>query len=175
VIGTKLTSAVLYPPAFERAVDRVLSNEGGYTRNPADPGGETRFGISKREYPQININSLMREEAIAIYFRDWWQRYHYSDLPGPTGAKLFDLAVNIGPIHAAHCPQRALRSCGRRVTEDGLIGDETRVAAPAVNQIALMAALRSEASGYYRPLAASEHGHDGSNEFLNGWLNRAYS
>ena len=40
-----------YPPAFERAVARVLSDEGGYVDNPADPGGETNFGISKREYP----------------------------------------------------------------------------------------------------------------------------
>jgi lysozyme family protein len=175
VISTEFTSAVPYPPPFQRAVNRVLSDEGGYTCDPADPGGETRFGISKREYPQINITSLTRESAVAIYFRDWWRRYHYSDLPGPIGAKLFDLAVNIGPEHAAHCLQRALRACGQRVEEDGLIGDETRIAAPAANQIALMAAFRSEAAGYYRTLAANEHGHSDRGKFLDGWLNRAYS
>jgi lysozyme family protein len=176
VTSTESTSAVPYPPAFERAVDRVLANEGGYTCNPADPGGETRYGICKREYPQVDITSLTREGAVAIYFRDWWRRYHYSDLPGPIGAKLFDLAVNIGPEHAAHCLQRALRACGRPVNEDGLIGEETRAAAPAANQIALIAALRSEAAGYYRALVAGEHGEGGSDrEFLNGWLNRAYS
>jgi lysozyme family protein len=177
VTSTESESAVSYPPAFERAVARVLANEGGYACNPADPGGETRFGICKREYPQVDITSLTREGAVAIYFRDWWLRYHYSDLPGPIGAKLFDLAVNIGPEHAAHCLQRALRACGRRVDEDGLIGEETRTAAPAANQIALIAALRSEAAGYYRTLAASEHGRHGggASEFLNGWLNRAYA
>ena len=157
-------------------MDRVLANEGEPTCNSADPGGETRFGISKREYPQLEISSLTREAAVAIYFRDWWRRYHYSDLPGPIGAKLFDLAVNIGPIHAAYCLQRALRACGRRVDEDGLVGENTRAAAPAANQIALMAALRSEAAGYYRTLAAGKHGDDGdASEFLTGWLNRAYS
>ena len=168
--------SVSYPPAFVRAVDRVLADEGGYAFNPADPGGETRFGICKREYPQLDIKSLTREAAIEIYFNDWWQRYRYSELPGPVGAKLFDLAVNIGPEHAARCLQRALRACGRRVDEDGVIGDATRAAAVAANQLALMAALRSEAAGYYRALAALERGRrtDGDREFLSGWLNRAY-
>jgi hypothetical protein len=39
-----------------------------------------------------------------------------------------------------------------------------------------MAALQSEAAGYYRVLAASEHGaSSGAQKFLKGWLNRAYS
>ena len=89
---------------------------------------------------------------------------------------MFDLAVNIGPGHAARCLQRALRACGKRVDEDGSIGDGTRTAARAANQIALMAALRSEAAGYYRTLAADTHRPgSGADEFLNGWLNRAYS
>ena len=176
VTSTESGPADSYPAAFERAVERVLANEGSYTCNPSDPGGETSFGICKREYPQVDIASLTRAGAVAIYFHDWWQRYLYSELPGPIGAKLFDLAVNIGPAHAAHCLQRALRACGRQVDEDGLIGEATRTAAFAANQIALMAALRSEAAGYYRTLATSKHGYgDGPNEFLRGWLNRAYS
>jgi lysozyme family protein len=165
-----------YPPAFERAVARLLGDEGGYVDNPADPGGETKFGITKREYPQVDIAALTRAEAIAIYFRDWWQRYRYSELPGPVAAKTFDLAVNIGPDHAVRCVQRALRACGRRVTEDGAIGPATIVAAGAANQLALIAALRAEAAGYYRALAALERGRraGGDREFLTGWLNRAY-
>ena len=164
-----------YPAAFTRAVERVLTDEGGYSRNPRDPGGETRFGISRREYPQVDIAALTRSGAIAIYYRDWWDRYHYSDLPGAIGTKLFDLAVNIGPEHAARCLQRALRACGKPVVEDGLVGEATRAAAPAANQLALMAALRSEAAGYYRTLAASTRTPAGNaEEFLKGWLNRAY-
>jgi lysozyme family protein len=165
-----------YPPAFQRAVARVLSDEGGYVDNPADPGGETRFGISKREYPNLDIAALSREQAIAIYYRDWWQRYHYTDLPGPIAAKLFDLAVNIGPEHAARCLQRALRACGRRLADDGVVGRATLAAARAANQLALLAALRAEAAGYYRTLAALERGRrpGGDQEFLQGWLTRAY-
>ena len=37
---------------------------------------------------------------------------------------------------------------------------------------ALMAALRSEAAGYYRILAALDHRDE---QFIRGWLNRAYA
>jgi lysozyme family protein len=165
-----------YPPAFERAMARLLGNEGGYVDNPADPGGETKFGITKREYPNLDIAALTPAVAAAIYYRDWWQRYRYGELPGPIAVKLFDLAVNIGPDHAARCMQRALRACGRRLTEDGALGRATITAARAANQLALLAALRAEAAGYYRALAALERGRraSGDQEFLNGWLNRAY-
>ena len=173
VTNTYLQPTGSYPPAFARAVALLLGDEGGYSRNPADPGGETNFGICKREYPSTDIDSLTRDDAIAIYFRDWWQRYSYSDLPGPIGAKVFGLAVNMGPEHAARCLQRALRACGRPVAEDAVVGASTRTAAAAVNQLALMAALRSEAAAYYRLLSANHHP-AGTAEFLNGWLNRAY-
>ena len=51
--------------------------------------------------------------------------------------------------------------------------DVTRAAAAGANQIALMAALRSEAAGYYRLLVGSSQQNSNS-QFLNGWLNRAY-
>ena len=165
-----------YPAAFERAVARVLVDEGGYADNPSDPGGATKFGISKREYPQLEIAALTRADAVAIYYRDWWQRYRYGELPGPIAAKVFDLAVNIGPAHAVRCLQRALRACGRPLTEDGALGRATVLAAAGANQLALAAALRAEAAGYYRALAALERGRraGGDREFLEGWLNRAY-
>jgi len=169
-------SSQQYPPAFTRALEQLLRDEGGFVRNPEDPGGATRFGISQRQYPDVDIEHLTRAQAAAIYYRDWWQRYRYSDLPGVAGAKLFNLAVNIGPEPATRCLQRALRACGSPVTEDGEIGTATRAAAAAANQVALLAALRAEAAGYYRTLAALERGAraDGDREFLAGWLNRAY-
>ena len=72
--STQTQNPKSYPPAFERAVTRLLGDEGGYVDNPADPGGETKFGITKREYPQVDIAALTRAEAIAIYYCDWWQR-----------------------------------------------------------------------------------------------------
>ncbi len=165
-----------YPENFAGAVARVLRDEGGYSSNPADSGGPTKFGISAREYPALDIAALTRDDAIAIYYRDWWLRFGFGRLPEPIAAKSFDLAINIGAAHAIGCVQRALRACGRRVSEDGLLGDETVSAAAAAEPFALLAALRSEAAGYYRATSALSRGRrrNGDREFLDGWLNRAY-
>ena len=84
--------------------------------------------------------------------------------------------MNIGPAHAIGCLQRALRAVGRRVTEDNVLGPETAAAAHAAEPLALMAATRSEAAGYYRVMAAlaRDERPDGDHDFLAGWLNRAY-
>lgn len=173
-------------PTFLRAVERVLADEGGYVSNAADPGGETKFGISKREYPDIDIAALTREDAIAIYRRDYWERFGFAALPGAIAAKTFDLAVNIGPAHAIKCLQRAMRACGQPVTEDGVIGPMTAdIAATLEGSVKaltpaattpLLAALRSEAAGYYRTVAALERGRrpNADHPFLEGWLRRAY-
>lgn len=79
---------------FDTAFARLIDSEGGYSNNPEDPGGETKFGISKRSYPDVDIANLTIDGAKAIYFRDFWE---------PLGAahpaikfQCFDFAVNSG-------------------------------------------------------------------------------
>ena len=52
---------------FKDAIDVILAQEGGYSNDSEDPGGETQWGISKRSYPSINIRELSRAQAIEIY------------------------------------------------------------------------------------------------------------
>ena len=165
-----------YTPEFLIAVDRVLLNEGGYSSNPADPGGATNFGISARQHPGLDIAALTRDAAIKIYWREWWLKFGFARLPAAAAAKTFDLAVNIGPAHAIECLQRALRACGHRVSEDGSLGAETTLASARADAVALISALRSEAASYYRVTAALARGprQNADREFLTGWLNRAY-
>ena len=40
---------------FDQAFERLIGHEGGYVNHPDDPGGETKFGITKRTYPLENI------------------------------------------------------------------------------------------------------------------------
>tara|TARA_Y100001951_G_C11296045_1_gene275706 strand:+ start:4160 stop:4333 length:174 start_codon:yes stop_codon:yes gene_type:complete len=50
---------------FDASLEHVLLFEGGYVNDPRDPGGETRFGISKRSYPREDIRGMTRERAAA--------------------------------------------------------------------------------------------------------------
>jgi lysozyme family protein len=171
-VDASTTACDAYTPDFLSAVARVLAYEGGYSADPADPGGATNFGISARAHPGLDIAALTRDDAIAIYWREWWQRYGFAQLPAAVAAKTFDLAVNMGAPAAIACLQRALRACGATVSEDGVIGPSTALEARRADPGALMSALRSELAAHYRLVAAT---HEREQTFLKGWLNRAYA
>jgi hypothetical protein len=85
---------------FEMAIDFVLPAEGGYVNDPADPGGETNFGISKRKYPDINIKDLTVAGAITIYRRDYWDRNSLDKYNLPLSIVAFDSYVQHRPTVA---------------------------------------------------------------------------
>lgn len=176
--------------AFLAALETVLRHEGGFVDAPTDPGGATNFGISLRwlrglgdsngdgwlegdldhdgDVDADDIRKLTRDEAVALYRTQWWERYGYAQIADKAIAtKVFDLAVNMGAGQAHKLLQRALRATGKIVQEDGVLGPETRAAVDAYAYRGLLPALRSEAAGFYRGLNKPE--------FLYGWLNRAYA
>lgn len=81
---------------FDRAFVVVVGIEGGYVNDPADPGGETKFGISKRRYPDLNIAALTLDQAKAIYLRDYWNSHGLDALEYGKALLVFDCAVNGG-------------------------------------------------------------------------------
>lgn len=115
-------------PVFDQAVDFVLGEriEGGYSNDPRDPGGETKFGIAKRSHPGVNIRALTREDAIAIYKAEYWDAARCDDLPGAIAVAVFDSAVNQGVGVAIRLLQKAAG-----VTADGVIGPKTLAAVEA--------------------------------------------
>jgi lysozyme family protein len=82
--------------SFDVAFDRLIGHEAGYVNDPNDPGGETKWGISKRSYPLVDIKHLTREEAKLFYKRDFWDRMKGDTIPFPVMFQLFDFAVNSG-------------------------------------------------------------------------------
>lgn len=81
---------------FEKAVEFILKWEGGYVNNPADPGGETKFGISKKAYPKLDIKNLTEGDVRVIYFNDYWLKAGCDRLDWPLCLVHFDTAVNTG-------------------------------------------------------------------------------
>lgn len=162
----------MYTEKFKKAVDYVLANEGGYVFDKNDPGGETKWGISKRTYPSLNIKALSLDEAKKIYYCDYWLKGKFEEIRDERVAiKLFDLAINVGITQANRIIQRALRSTGNNVKDDGILGPISLKAINSSNANLLICALCSEAAGYYRLLAAIN---TNMKQFLNGWLNRSY-
>ena len=89
---------------FQRCITFVLEQEcrrrkdgtldDGYVNDPHDPGGETKYGISKRAYPKLDIKNLTLEDALALYYRDYWYLAKSSGFP--LDVCVLDCAVNEG-------------------------------------------------------------------------------
>lgn len=114
------------PAAFDLCFDRLIGHEGGYVNDPADPGGETQWGVSKRSYPDLDIRRLTREDAREIYRRDFWGRINADEMPPAVAWQLFDFAVNSGIETAVRYLQRAAG-----VADDGHWGPASRAAVAA--------------------------------------------
>lgn len=156
---------------FEKAIAVVLANEGGYVNNPNDPGGETKYGISKRSYPNEDIKNLTIDRAKEIYLKDFWKPYPYDQIQfDETATKLFDTSVNVGAKRAFRFMQQALNKMGYTLVEDGIIGSKTVAAINAVKNSDLLNVYRGIQAEYYRGLVAAD---PKKSVFLRGWLRRA--
>jgi len=157
--------------AFEYAFDELLVYEGGYVNDPDDPGGETKYGISKRQYPDTDIKNLTVEEAKEIYYTDYWHRIRLDEVEdGKIAGELFEQAVNFGHRAAVENAQRALKLLGSNVELDGYIGSQT---IGALNRYRDKAALYKTLNGvqFVRYMKIVEtHPHMG--KYFRGWLRR---
>lgn len=110
--------------AFDIALSVLWVNEGVDANDPDDAGGLTRYGISQAAYPDLDIRALTREDAAAIYRRDYWAPIHGDELPLRLAVQTFDHAVNAGVVPAVRLLQTVCR-----VTPDGVMGPRTIAAA----------------------------------------------
>ena len=119
---------------FDEAFEALIGHEGGYVNDPRDPGGETKYGISKRAYPGTDIKNLTLDAAKAIYRRDYWAPAGCDSLPAAVRFDVFDAAVNSGLGQAIRFLQTALGT-----KADGQFGPASQAALRAANPVTLQA------------------------------------
>lgn len=124
--------------AFDQAFEIVVGHEGGFSDDPNDPGGRTKYGISQRSYPSVDIPNLMLDGAKALYRRDYWDRCSCDALDPGLALVVFDAAVNNGVGQAIRWLQSAVG-----VTADGVIGPVTRSAIHNANDEETLVALHA--------------------------------
>jgi lysozyme family protein len=120
------------PDRFDACLAPVLEAEGGFVDRPADPGGATRFGITRAALADWrghavgveDVRRLTRGEAAQIYRRRYWEAMRCAELPPGIDLMVLDCAVNSGPRRSALILQQACK-----VAPDGLIGPATLAAA----------------------------------------------
>lgn len=113
---------------FDRALPLLLKHEGGFSNNPADPGGATNRGITLNTFREIHgkhktVDDLKRisdSELRHIYKTRYWDAVRGDDLPAGVDYAVFDFAVHSGPSRAVKYLQKILM-----VRQDGIVGPQT--------------------------------------------------
>ena len=121
---------------FEDALAALLKHEGGYVNHPADPGGMTNLGVTKRVWEEwkghavdeAEMRALTPEKVGPLYKAKYWDMVHGDQLPSGVDLCVFDCAVNSGVKRASKLLQRAVG-----VDDDGVIGRGTLAAVEALS------------------------------------------
>ncbi len=162
---------------FKKAFGITIGHEKGYVNDPLDRGGETKYGITKRSYPNIDIKSLSLEEAKNIYYRDFWKtkKGNLSQLPESIAIEVFDTGANTGINTGRKILQKALNLLNRVETlypdldVDGWIGEETLKAIEKVNEKKLLKVLNGLQFVKYYVIVEDDHSQE---RFFAGWVER---
>ena len=173
-----------FPSEFLKALAFSLKWEvgdfknGGYTNNPQDPGGETKWGISKRSYPDLDIANLTLDQAREIYFNDYWQAQgnqesYCSEMPWPLSLVHFDCTVNVGNRKTAkdgtvvlHRRANMILQRALGVDDDGYPGPVTYKAIAECEPLRIALKAITQRDFYYSTLGSWAH------DFMRGWLKR---
>ena len=129
---------------FPQALAATLKHEGGYANDPADRGGETYRGISRRHHPGWpgwarireleNTSRRHRDEDPALqamveafYRAEFWEPIG-GDAIGDRAlaCALFDCGVNLGVSKAVWFLQRALNALSKNGSLSGILDPDRR-------------------------------------------------
>ena len=167
-----MTAITVNDEEFELLVKEVIKNEGGYVNDPVDPGGETKYGISKRSFPHLDIKNLTIEDAMAIYYEGYYDKYHLDRIKDlKLRYKIFDLSVNVGPGRACHFVSNALDDVGGSgVPLNGTISLGMIESINSVDPNFFLQFLIKEATNFYLAIIESK---PKMKKYEKGWLRRA--
>lgn len=184
---------------YYKALEKTISNEGGYSDHPNDKGGETYKGISRVYNPNWEGWSIIDSEKHNANFPDclqfdgdlermvsdfyethFWEPLHGEEIEDQDLAnKLFDISVNTGltdGICILQCALIALNTNGilyETVKEDGKFGPKTLAAVKALemrHEIRYLIKAMNILQGHSYIVYAM---HDiDQTVFIRGWLNR---
>lgn len=176
--------------SIDQIIDEVIVTEGGYVHDPADPGGETNWGITvavaRANGWSGRMVDLPKAFARQIYLRRYVSEPCFDQVAAVNagiGAELIDTGVNMGPAIAATFLQRWLNGfnddgTGRRLYSDlfvdGRLGDLSVSALrsflarrPTGGAITLLKALNSVQATRYLEITEAK---TTSRKFLFGWV-----
>ncbi len=168
---------------FPYAIEAPLKTEGGYVNDPADPGGETYRGISRKAYPNWDgwkfldavtdkrYNQVFPElenSVLNFYYQEKWAKNNLDKVDDKeVSAACLDTVIQHG--RGAYLIQQALQKSGSPVSIDGIIGPDTVAHLNATPIKKFLDSLYKVREAYYFGLVSSD---PTLLKYLPGWLSR---
>jgi lysozyme family protein len=159
-----------FPETFLYAMAFLFQEEGGTNTDPLDRGGFTNFGLSEKQYPHLDLKNITREQALEIYYTDYWLSQRCHMFLSPIALALFDSSVNCGPKPAAKWLQKSINHGNNFVDVDGIIGTQTILAATGPPPYKVAGGLVGYRLMHYADLVDR---HPEQVRFIKGWIRRA--
>ncbi|MBE3139032.1 MAG: secretion activator protein [Thermoplasmata archaeon] len=151
---------------FEGGFQKIFNDRGNWTGGSIGKGDlkGTKYGISAKSYPHLDIESLTKDDAIEIFRRDYWNKLRLTDIDSNRVAwKAFDIAINCGCGTAAKILQRSVD-----VVDDGIVGNITLEAVNKSDNTRLLREMVRRQQEHYLNI------HDDENDWaFKGWMIRA--
>ena len=163
---------------YEKIIKETIVSEGHYSNDSSDRGGETVYGISRKNWPKFKgweyiknpYDERIKKLAIEFYKDEFYDKLRCDDIfENSVSTTLFDYAVNAGRVTAVKTIQSAVGS-----SADGIIGPIT---IGKINKLALknptdlhLKMLKAKLSKYS---GIVEH-NDSQKKYLFGWVSRAF-
>ena len=145
---------------FNKFFEKLMECEGCYFNDANDNGGETKYGVSKNSYPELDIPNLTKEDAKQILKKDYWNPCKCDDMPPAIACYVADMAYHSGCRQSAKILQRSACVC-----DDGIIGTQTLRAIHSKRQKDLLFSLQENRLAFLQKLDSWKH-------YGNGWTNR---
>jgi len=100
-VAPPLAKPVSQSSDFDTIIQKVFqreypSEDKAFHNVKGDRGGPTKYGISQRAYPNLDIKNLTKEQAIEIAKRDYWDKNKVDQLDPALREVYFDTAFNKG-------------------------------------------------------------------------------
>ncbi|WP_028312000.1 glycoside hydrolase family 108 protein [Derxia gummosa] len=170
---------------FDKALALTLKAEGGYSKDPDDPGGETWKGIARNRQPRwpgwalidaaknqasfpanLDQNADLQELVRTFYRNEFWNRIHGDDIAQQEVAEaIFDFGVNAGAALSVRLAQAAVQA-----EVDGAVGGDTLARLNAVEPHAFLALFTVAKIARYVSLCEQNAG---NRKYFYGWVRRA--
>lgn len=162
---------------FEQAFTQVVLTEGGYSNNPLDKGGETKYGITKAVALAHGYTGEMKdlplEKAKEIYRKSYWLTTPAENMP-EVAYRIFDIAVNCGVSRANTWVLKAVNLLNRdetlypNCTMNNVLDGYNKL--PSKDKLFVEQLLRVLQGAHYISVCDNNETQE---NFIRGWITRA--